>query len=152
MIYIASDHAWFEMKNKIIDYLKNKKIKFEDIWPYEYVEDDDYPDYIIPCAEKVTEDLEHNLWIILWGSWQGEAIAANKIIWIRAVVYYWWNKEIIKLSKLHNNSNILSLWARFIEENELIEIIKLWLETEFIDKWKHLKRIEKISHYENKKC
>lgn len=109
---------------------------------------DDCPDFIIPCAEKVAEDLENNLGIILWGSGQGEAIAANKVKWIRAVIYYGWSKDILTLSKLHNNANILSLGGRFLSEAESLEAIHIWLEARYENEERHQRRIDKISIYE----
>jgi len=148
MIYLASDHAGYELKEIIINYLKSKNIKFEDIGPFEYDALDDYPDFIIPCAEKVASDLENNLWIVLWWSGQWEAIAANKVKWIRAVVYYWGPKDIIQLWKVHNNANILSLWARFIDKKDIPDIIDLWLSTKFENKERHVRRINKILDFE----
>ena len=97
MIYIATDHAGFETKNAIVEFLKNSGIECKDIGPFEYDSQDDYPDFIIPCAEKVAEDLGNNLGIILGGSGQWEAIAANKVAWIRATIHYGGDKEILTL-------------------------------------------------------
>ena len=151
MIYIATDHAGFETKNTIVKYLKDKWIDCTDIWPFEYDALDDYPDFIIPCALKVAEDLENNLGIILGGSGQGEAIAANKVEWIRAAIYYWWDKEILTLSKLHNNANILSLGGRFLSQDEALEAIDIWLEAKYEREERHQRRIDKISTYEKER-
>jgi len=151
MIYLSSDHAGFELKNKIINFLESKNIECSDMWPYEYDSLDDYPDFIIPCAKKVAEN-KNSLWIIFWGSGQGEAIAANKVKAVRAALYYWWNPEIVKLSKVHNNANILSIWARFVNLKEAKEVVELWLETNFKNEERHIRRVEKISYYENKLC
>lgn len=149
MIYIATDHAWFELKNKIVDFLKSKNIEVTDMWPYKYDALDDYPDFIIPAAQKVWEKPEENRAIILWGSGQWEAISANKVKWVRAAVYYWWPVDIVNLSILHNNANILSLWSRFIDEDEILSTILLWLSTDYINEERHTRRIEKISTFEN---
>jgi len=149
MIYIATDHAGFETKNAIVKYLMDKGIDCTDIWPFEYDALDDYPDFIIPCAEKVAEDLENNLGIVLGWSGQGEAIAANKVKWIRAAIYYGGDKDILTLSKLHNNANILSLWGRFLSEAEALEAIDIWLEAKYEHEERHQRRIDKISKYEN---
>jgi len=148
MIYIATDHAGYETKNAIVEYLRSNKIDCTDVWPFEYDSLDDYPDFIIPCAQKVAEDLENNLGIILGGSGQGEAIAANKVKWIRAVIYYGWSKDILTLSKLHNNANILSLGGRFLSEAEALEAIDIWLEAKYENEERHQRRIDKISKYE----
>ncbi len=151
MLYIATDHAGFETKNAIVEYLKNKGLACTDIWPFEYNALDDYPDFIIPCALKVAEDLDNNLGIILGGSGQGEAIAANKVLGIRAAIYYGWDTEILTLSKLHNNANILSLWGRFLTTEQALEAIDIWLEAKFEDEERHVRRVEKISMYEKLK-
>ncbi len=148
MLYIATDHAGYELKNKIVNFLKERNIEITDIWPYEYDAVDDYPDFIIPAAEKVGESPDENRAIILWWSGQWEAIAANKVDWVRAVVYYGWPEEIITLSRIHNNANILSLWARFTDEENIFKSILLWLDTDFLDEERHVRRINKISNYE----
>ena len=148
MLYIASDHAGFELKKEIASFLKQSNIEFEDIGSHEYNKLDDYPDYIIPAAKKVAENPDKNRAIILGGSGQGEAIAANKVKGVRAALYYGGPKEIVSLSKTHNNANILSLGARFIDKKEAIEIIKLWLKTSFSKEDRHSRRIDKICKYE----
>ena len=148
MIYLASDHAGFELKKEIISFLTHNPIEFDDLGPYTYDESDDYPDFIIPAAQKVGERPDENLAIIIGGSGQGEAIAANKVKGVRAALYYGGPKEIISLSKTHNNTNILSLGARFINKEEAVEAVKLWLETRFSYDEKHARRIDKIGKYE----
>lgn len=148
MIYIASDHAGFKLKKEITSFLKKSNIKFIDIGPHIYDESDDYPDFIIPAAQKVAKSQE-NKGIILGGSGQGEAIAANKVKGIRAAVFYGGSKKIVSLSKTHNNANILSLGARFINSKDCIKIIKLWLETDFSKDKRHERRINKINNFEN---
>jgi ribose 5-phosphate isomerase B len=148
MLYLASDHAGYELKKKIAEFLTREGIPFEDIGPNTYNESDDYPDFIIPAAKKVAENPE-NKGIILGGSGQGEAIAANKIKGIRAAVYYGGSKDIITLSREHNDANILSLGARFLKEDEAIEAIKLWLKTPFSKEERHKRRIEKINNLTN---
>lgn len=151
MIYLASDHAGYHLKEKIKEFLKENDFEYEDLGPSTYDKTDDYPDYIIPAANKVAEQPEKNKAIILGGSGQGEAIAANKINGIRAIVFYGGPKDIITLSRTHNDANILSLGARFINPEEINEIISLWLETSFSNKDRHLRRINKINDFENNK-
>ena len=142
LIFLASDHAGFVLKEKIKQHLKKKNLSFQDIGPFFLNKDDDYPDYIIPAAEKVAKT-KNSLGIILGGSGQGEAIAANKVKDIRAAVIYQYNSKIIQLSKQHNNANILSLGARFLTKEQAIEAVKIWLETPF-EGGRHQRRIEKI--------
>lgn len=150
LILLASDHAGFELKEKIKEHLVKKNIAFQDLGPFNLNKDDDYPDFIIPCAEKVAK-IKNSLGIILGGSGQGEAIAANKVKGIRVAVVYNYNKSIIKLSKEHNNANILSIGARFLTEKQAIQTIDLWLKTRFSKEKRHVRRLKKIQHYENRK-
>ena len=141
-IHIATDHAGLEMKNLISRYLKDKGHKVTDHGAYEYDAQDDYPDFIFPCAVAVAEDLG-SYGIILGGSGQGEAIAANRVKGIRATVYYGGQRDIIKLSRQHNNANILSLGARFMKENEIYGVIDTWLSEPF-EGGRHQRRIDKL--------
>ena len=150
MIYLASDHAGFELKKEIASFLKQANLDFTDIGPYQYDESDDYPDYIIPAAQKVAESPNENKGIVLGGSGQGEAIAANKVKGIRAALFYGGPKEIISLSKTHNKANVLSIGARFVGGKEAIETIKLWLKTKYLNEGRHGRRIKKINDFENK--
>lgn len=149
-IFLASDHAGFAHKEKIKEFLAKKNIPFHDCGPFSFNKEDDYPDFIIPCAEKVASNL-NSLGIILGGSGQGEAIAANKIAGIRAAVIYSYNKKIIQLSKEHNNANILSLGARFLTEKETLAAVNLWLKTKFSNAASHKRRLKKITEYESQR-
>jgi len=144
MIYLASDHAGFELKEKLQTFLGGLGFKVEDLGNVAHDEGDDYPDFIFPAAKKVAEDPENNRAIILGGSGQGEAMAANRIRGVRAAVFYGGPLDLIKLSREHNDANILSLGARFIFEDEAKEAVKMWLETPFSDGERHKRRIEKI--------
>lgn len=142
IIHLSTDHAGLDLKNKIKESLINDKYNIVDHGAYEYNALDDYPDFIIPCANAVARDL-NSLGVILGGSGQGEAMAANRIKGVRAAVFYNGPVEIIKLSKQHNNSNILSLGARFLEFNEILDIIKIWIKEPF-EGGRHQKRIDKL--------
>jgi ribose 5-phosphate isomerase B len=151
MIYLASDHAGFELKKQIGEFLKEMNLDFEDVGPHTYDAQDDYPDFIIPAAEKVAEKPMENKGIVLGGSGQGEALAANKVKGVRAALYYGGSTDIITLSRVHNNANILSLGARFLTMDEIKEVIKLWLATDFTEEERHARRLDKILDYEMKK-
>ncbi len=148
-VHIGSDHAGFEMKEEIKNFLEIRDYEVIDHGAYEYDEDDDYPDFVLPVALEVSQD-EHSVGIILGGSGQGEAIVANRIPRIRAVVYYGesTNKDesIIELGRTHNNSNILSLGARFLSIDEAKEAVEQWLDTNFLGEKRHIRRINKIDH------
>jgi len=142
IIHIATDHAGLELKEKVKSYLSKLDYEVIDHGAYEYDALDDYPDFIFPCAEAVSND-PNSKGIILGGSGQGEAMAANRVKGVRAAVFYNGPDEIIKLSRQHNNANILSLGARFMSDQEMYKIIELWLSTDF-ESGRHKRRIEKL--------
>ncbi len=148
MIFISSDHAGFELKNQLVEYLKSKGQEVEDCGPTTYDKNDDYPDFILPCAQKVASRADLYFGIVIGASGQGEAIAANKVKGIRAAVFYGYNFDLIKFARLHNNANVLSLGAKFVSVDDAKKAIDLWLSTAF-EGDRHLKRIEKISKFEN---
>jgi len=140
-IVLATDHAGFELKEHVKNFLQNKGYNIKDFGALEYDSLDDYPDFIIPAAKYIAE---HNLiGIIFGGSGQGEAMAANRIKGIRAAVFYNGPNEIVELSRMHNNANILSIGARFLSNQEAESIIELWLSTDF-EEGRHEKRINKL--------
>ena len=140
-IVLATDHAGFELKEHVKKFLSEKGFEIKYFGAVEYDALDDYPDFIIPAAKFISE---HKLiGIIFGGSGQGEAMAANRIKGIRAAVFYDGPDDIIELSKLHNNANILSIGARFVSKQKSEEIINLWLSTDF-EKGRHQKRIDKL--------
>ena len=141
-IHLATDHAGLELKEKVKLYLSDLNYEVIDHGAYEYDALDDYPDFIFPCANAVSNDPESK-GIILGGSGQGEAMAANRVKGVRAAVFYNGPEEIIKLSRQHNNANILSLGARFMSEEEMYKIIEVWLSTDF-ESGRHQRRIEKL--------
>jgi len=140
-IVLATDHAGFELKEHVKKFLSEKGFEIKDFGALEYDALDDYPDFIIPAAKFISEN--KLIGIIFGGSGQGEAMAANRIKCIRAAVFYDGPDDIIELSKLHNNANILSIGARFVSKQKSEEIINLWLSTDF-EKGRHQKRIDKL--------
>ena len=140
-IVLATDHAGFELKEHVKKFLLEKGFEIKDFGALEYDALDDYPDFIIPASKFVSEN--KLIGIIFGGSGQGEAIAANRIKGIRAVVFYNGPDDIIELSRMHNNANILSIGARFVDNHRAEEIINLWLSTTF-EEGRHQKRISKL--------
>ena len=140
-IVLATDHAGFELKEHVKKFLLEKGFEIKDFGALEYDALDDYPDFIIPASKFVSEN--KLIGIIFGGSGQGEAIAANRIKGIRAVVFYNGPNDIIELSRMHNNANILSIGARFVDNHRAEEIINLWLSTTF-EEGRHQKRISKL--------
>lgn len=143
IIYIGSDHAGLDMKKSIIGFLKAANFEVEDMGPEVYVDNDDYPIYIDQVAKKIQEN-PTDRGIILGGSGQGEAISANRFKGIRAALFYGGNKEIVQLSREHNDSNILSLGARFLSEEDAHQAVSLWLNTKFSGDERHVRRIKEI--------
>ena len=142
-IFLGTDHAGFELKEEIKDFLESKKYNIEDCGAYTFEKLDDYPDFIIPVARNVSASPEEYRGIIFGGSGQGEAMSANRFKNVRATVFYGFDFEIIKLSRLHNNANILSIGARFVSSVNAKRAIELWLETPF-EGGRHEARIKKI--------
>ena len=141
-IHIATDHAGLDLKNTIKDYLIEQGHDITDHGAYEHDPADDYPDFIMPCAKAVSTDAQSK-GIILGGSGQGEAMAANRIKGVRAAVFYDGPEDIIKLSRHHNNANILSLGARFLKKQKMFDIIQIWLSESF-EGGRHQRRIDKL--------
>ena len=146
-IHLATDHAGLDLKNTIKNYLLEAGYHIKDHGAHEYDAGDDYPDFILPCAIAVSLDQESR-GIILGGSGQGEAMAANRIKGCRAAVFYGGPKEILKLSRQHNDANILSLGARFLTEKDIYKVIDLWLKEPF-EGGRHQRRIDKLDTYSN---
>lgn len=161
-IFIAADHAGFHLKKQLIQYLGIKGYEVEDCGAFELDKEDDYPDIIIPCAQKVADDFD-SFGIVIGGSGQAEAIAANKVKNIRAALFYGPVRakeaaditgrqssnpyEIVRLARLHNNANILSLGARFQTPDDAKAAVTLFLETDY-EGGRHKRRIDKIKAYE----
>jgi ribose 5-phosphate isomerase B len=143
-IYFAADHAGFEMKNELIKFVAELGYETEDCGAYELNPRDDYPEFIKKAAEKVSENPLNNKAIILGGSGEGENMVADKFPNVRSAEYYGGNLEIVKLSREHNDANVLSLAARFLSLDEAKEAVKLWLTTEFSGDERHIRRIEQM--------
>jgi len=142
-IYFATDHAGYELKEKLKEYVSGLGHEIRDFGAHEYDGEDDYPDFIKPCAEAVAKD-SASLGIILGGSGQGEAMCANHVVGVRAGVYTGGDLEIVKLLREHNNANILSLGARFIAEDEAQKAVQIFLETPFSNHPRHARRLAKF--------
>lgn len=159
-VYLATDHTGFALKEKLKTILAEKGYEVEDCGAITYDENDDYPDFIVKAASKVSSDPQNSFGIILGGSGQGEAMTANKVPGIRCAIFYQpalpisavdaeGRKstdpfEIVKLTRQHNWANMLSIGVRFLSEKDVLKAIMLWLETPPPDNERHLRRIEKI--------
>ena len=138
-IFISSDHAGFKLKETIKDFLRNKKISFEDLGPNNDSRVD-YPDYAHKVARKVKLN-KRNIGILVCGSGTGMNIAANKHKNIRAAQCF--NIKSTKLSRLHNDANIITLGSRLITKKNALKFVSVFLNTNF-DGGRHLKRVRKI--------
>ncbi len=149
-IYIGTDHAGYELKEKLKTFLVSLGCEVEDKGAYEFNESDDYPDFIYPVVKAVAEDIARDLdsrGIVIGGSGQGEAIVANKVKSIRAAVVY--DEYSAIMSRKHNDANIISLGNRTLSIDKAKELVMLWLETPFSSEERHKRRIEKIKAIEN---
>lgn len=150
-IYIGTDHAGYVLKEKLVSSLKGQGYEVIDKGSFRYDEDDDYPDFVIPVAREVSKNSDNVKGIILGGTGEGEAIAANRFPNVRAVVYYGNanpvvenESNIIVRSREHNNSNILSLGARYFTEESVMDAVNLWLNTPYSGDERHIRRLAKI--------
>ncbi len=143
-VFIGSDHAGFELKEKLVSFLVEEGYEVVDKGAFEYKETDDYPDFVSKVAEEVSNNSTNVRGIILGGSGEGEAIDANRFSHVRAAEYYGGPIEIVKLSREHNNANILSLGARFLTDEEAKNAVRVFLETNFSGDERHKRRLAKI--------
>lgn len=141
-IHIGTDHAGFELKNKLAEYITELGHEVIDHGAFLFDESDDYPDFVKPVAISVSENPEVR-GIVLGGSGQGEAMCANRHQGARATEYYGGPVEMVKISRQHNNANILSIGARFVTDDEAKQAVKVFLETDFSNDERHLRRIAK---------
>jgi ribose 5-phosphate isomerase B len=143
-LFIASDHAGFELKGVLVEHLRAGGHDVEDLGPATLQPEDDYPNTIAPLAQKVSEN-KGAMGIAIGGSGQGEAIVCNRVSGVRAVVYYGCTTDILRLSREHNDANVLSLGARFLSTHEAKEAVSLWLSTPFSNDERHIRRIAELS-------
>ena len=142
-LYIGTDHAGYELKESLKRWLSDLGHEVEDMGAYSFDPDDDYNEPIVRVARNVAGN-DGTAGIILGGSGQGEAMQANRVAGVRATVFYGGDLDIIRLSREHNNANILSLGARFLSESLARDAVRLWLETEFSGEARHERRNTKI--------
>lgn len=166
-IYFAGDHAGFELKGKLVEYVKGLGHAVEDLGPFSYDEKDDFPDYVAPLAVQVAKesrsdlevgersDLKEVRGIIVAASGEGEAMCANRFKGVRAAVYYGPVSktqtdadgkvfDLVTSTRQHNNANVLSLGVRFMNEEEAKEAVRVFLETPFSNDERHIRRIKKM--------
>ena len=138
-ICIASDHAGFDLKENIKDFLINRHISIIDLGPFKN-KSVDYPDYAKKIAYRVKQK-KSDVGILVCGLGTGMAISANKIKNIRAAVCY--NQKSTRLSRQHNNANIIALGSRLTKKQDAMKLIKIFINTKF-EGGRHLRRVKKI--------
>jgi ribose 5-phosphate isomerase B len=143
IIALATDHAGFAHKETLKAYLIEQGHEVVDCGAYVHDAGDDYPPFMKVAAQKVSSG-DCARAIILGGSGQGEAIVANRIPGVRAVVYYGGPQEILILSREHNDANVLSCGARFLSPEEICAAADIWLETNFSGDERHTRRLASI--------
>lgn len=147
-IYFASDHAGYKLKNELVGYVRDT-LGYEviDCGADIYDAEDDFTDFVAIAAREVSANPDTAKAIILGGTGQGEAMLANRFHDVRAAVYYGGPEEIVCLSREHNDANVLSLGARFIESEQAKKIVALWLETPHALVKKYDRRIDEIEQF-----
>lgn len=153
-VFIAADHAGYELKEKLKPFLASLGHEVEDCGAFSFDGGDDYPDVAVPCADRVAA-APGSFGIVIGASGQGEAMAANRVRGARAAVYYGpaaraqtdaegGALDIIASARAHNDANILSLGARFLSEGEAQEAVRAFLATPFSGSERHVRRIGKL--------
>lgn len=153
-IFIAADHAGFALKQVLVPYITALGYDVEDCGAFTLEPTDDYPDIITPCAQRVANE-KGSIGIIIGASGQGEAMCANRESGIRAVVYYGpttttqvdadgHTLSLLQSARAHNDANILSLGARFLNEAQAKEAVDVFLTTSASEEPRHVRRREKL--------
>lgn len=145
-VYIGADHAGYNLKEELKAFLTDAGHTVEDVGAHSLDPDDDYPDFIIPVAEKVVGD-SGSAGIVIGRFGNGEVIASNKVKGVRAALST--NVLMAQKAREHNNANVLALGAEYQTSQEAKEIVRAFLETPFSAEERHTRRLDKISDYES---
>jgi ribose 5-phosphate isomerase B len=144
-VYLGSDHAGFDLKNALVEYLSGAGHQVVDCGPTSFEPDDDYPPFCIDTALRVVAD-PNSLGVVIGGSGNGEQIAANKVSGVRAALAY--NIETAQLARQHNDANVVAIGARMHAQDEAIQIVDTFLGTPFSHDPRHVRRIAMVTAYE----
>jgi len=144
-VYLGSDHAGFELKARLVQWLIEAGHEPVDCGPASYQPDDDYPVYVMRAATSAVAD-PGSLGIVIGGSGNGEQIASNKVRGVRAALA--WSAETARLARQHNDANVLSLGAREYSIEDAVGFAKVFVETPFSGAPRHARRLEMIATYE----
>jgi len=148
-IAIGGDHAGFELKENVKKFLKEKDYEYRDFGAETLDPQDDYPEYGRKVAEAVASG-EYDRGIVICGTGMGISIAANKVPGIRAAVCH--TTDMARISRAHNDANVLALGGRLLAKELASEIVSVWLETPFLKEERHVRRIEKIREIERQRA
>ncbi|MGP9694848.1 ribose-5-phosphate isomerase [Brachybacterium sp. AOP25-B2-12] len=144
-VHIGTDHAGFELKNRLVAVLTEKGHEVTDHGAHSYEPLDDYPPFCTAVGQGVVAD-PGSLGIVIGGSGNGEQIAANKVHGVRAALV--WNEDTARLAREHNDANVISVGARQHSEDELVHLIDLFLATPFSHEERHQRRIDLVTRFE----
>ena len=144
-VYLGSDHAGFELKTRLIEWLASAGHEPVDCGPHAYVQDDDYPPYVMRAAHGVAGD-PGSLGIVIGGSGNGEQIAANKVPGVRCALA--WSVETATLARQHNNAQVMGIGGRMHTVEQAKEIIDAFLSAEWSKAERHQRRIDILDEYE----
>ncbi len=145
MIYLGADHRGYDLKAKIAKWLSGRGYEFEDMGAYEYDHYDDYVDFAIKVAEAVAHS---GRGIVICGSGVGVEVAANKVAKVRCGLGF--AEDQVHAARKDDNINVLAIAADNTDEEHSLKLIEKFLETEFVESDRYLRRIEKISRYESR--
>ena len=144
-VYLGSDHAGFELKNVLVEHLRSLGHEPVDCGPHAYDADDDYPPFVLLAASRTAGD-PGSAGIVLGGSGNGEAIAANKVAGVRAALAF--SEDTARLAREHNDANVLSLGARMYDEAAAKRFTEVFVTTPFSGDERHVRRIGMLTEYE----
>ncbi len=146
-VYLGADHAGFELKAHLVAALTAKGFDVVDVGAHSYDAEDDYPAFCLDAASRVVAD-PGSLGVVIGGSGNGEQIAANKVLGVRAALA--WNPETAKLARMHNDANVVGIGARQHSNSEATEIVLAFLATPFSGEPRHARRINQVTAYETR--
>jgi ribose 5-phosphate isomerase B len=144
-VYLGSDHAGFALKSRLLGHLAGLGHEVVDCGPTEYDGDDDYPPYCIRVGIRVAAE-PGSVGIVIGGSGNGEAIAANKVRGVRCALAF--SDDTARLGREHNDANVLSLGARMYDEDTAVRFAEVFLATPFSGGERHVRRLALVADYE----
>jgi ribose 5-phosphate isomerase B len=144
-VYLGSDHAGYELKQRLLEHLSAAGHDPVDCGPFAYDADDDYPPFVLAAAAATVAD-EGSLGVVIGGSGNGEAMAANKVPGVRAALA--WTDETARLGRQHNDANVISIGARMVTQDAAVGFVDIFVATPFSGEERHARRIRMLSAYE----